>query len=75
MNDLIKSDIQTLISIYNLHSLAGARNRNETDYERGYTAALEDMLALLASQVNAEVIEQYNQGTFRHYKKLEIKYN
>lgn len=75
MNDLIKSDIHTLISIYNLHSLAGASNRSETDYERGYTAAIEDMLALLASQVNAEVIEQYNQGTFRHYKKLEIKYN
>lgn len=75
MKELIKSDIQTLVSIYNLHSLAGASNSNETDYERGYTAAIEDMIALLASQVNAKVIEQYNNGTFRHYKKLEIKYN
>ena len=75
MNEIIKSTIQTLIGSYNLNSLAVASNRNETDFSRGYIAAIEDMLALLASQVNAEIIEHYNKGTFRHYKTLEIKYN
>lgn len=70
--DVIKSDIQSMISRYNCISMDMGYSVEVTDYQLGHNGALEDVIRLLCYDMGIDLFVTFKKGEFREYKMLEI---